>query len=49
MVGDNLDTDIMFGINSKIDTLLVLTGVTDQEMLDKSKIKPKYVLNELNY
>jgi ribonucleotide monophosphatase NagD (HAD superfamily) len=26
MIGDNLDTDIQFGINGKIDTLCVLTG-----------------------
>jgi 4-nitrophenyl phosphatase len=26
MVGDNLDTDILFGINSGIATLLVMTG-----------------------
>ena len=27
MVGDNLETDIRFGVNNKIDTLLVLSGV----------------------
>lgn len=26
MIGDNLETDILFGINSNITTLLVLTG-----------------------
>ena len=28
MVGDNLETDIMFAKNNKIDSLLVLSGVT---------------------
>lgn len=27
MIGDNLETDILFGINSNIATLLVMTGV----------------------
>ena len=28
MTGDNLQTDILFGLNNRIDTLLVLTGCT---------------------
>lgn len=28
MVGDNLETDIKFGKNNQIDTLLVLSGCT---------------------
>ena len=31
MVGDNLDTDIMFAKNCGIDSLLVFTGVTNEE------------------
>lgn len=31
MIGDNPETDIDFGINSKIDTILVTTGVTSVE------------------
>ena len=30
MVGDNLETDIMFARNNKIDSLLVLSGVTSE-------------------
>ena len=29
MIGDNLETDILLGINANIDSFLVLTGVTD--------------------
>ena len=30
MIGDNLETDIMFGKKNNIDTLLVLSGVTTE-------------------
>jgi 4-nitrophenyl phosphatase len=42
MIGDNLDTDILFGINGKIDTLCVLTGNSTEEMVLKSKLPTYY-------
>ena len=36
MIGDNLDTDIMFAKNAGIDSLLVLSGVTSEEKYDQS-------------
>jgi 4-nitrophenyl phosphatase len=52
MIGDNLETDILVGINAKIDTLLVLTGVTNESELLESvkgnKITPTYYSNLLN-
>ena len=47
MVGDNLETDILFGINAGIDTLLVFSGVTTPEKLEKSEVNPTYVSNLL--
>ena len=48
MVGDNLSTDIQFGINAGIDTALVLTGVTTRDMLNKEGcVKPTYVLDSI--
>ena len=43
MIGDNLETDILFGINANIDSFLVLTGVTDQALLDKN-IKENHII-----
>lgn len=48
MIGDNYDTDILAGINARIDTLLVHTGVTTKEMLQKMKIQPTYTANSLH-
>ena len=43
-IGDRMDTDIIAGIESEIDTVLVLTGVTAKEDIDKFPYRPKYVL-----
>lgn len=48
MVGDNYDTDIQAGIQNKIDTLLVLSGFTQQEDVPKLPVPPTYVLNSLD-
>lgn len=47
-IGDRLYTDIMFGINNKMTSILVLTGETTLEMLYASDIKPDYVLASVN-
>ena len=45
-MGDNLSTDIMFGNQCGIDTLLVLSGVTTAEKAEyhilQSKTNPDY-------
>ncbi|KAG2442871.1 hypothetical protein HXX76_002950 [Chlamydomonas incerta] len=49
MVGDRLDTDIMFGKNGGLATALVLSGVTTPEVLNSpdNKVHPDFVLNKL--
>ncbi|KAE9553280.1 hypothetical protein FO519_003538 [Halicephalobus sp. NKZ332] len=37
MVGDNISTDIHFGNENDIDTILVLTGVSKEEDVEKAK------------
>jgi len=44
MVGDRLYTDILCGNNAGIDTILVLSGETKREDLEKSPIKPTFVM-----
>lgn len=44
-VGDRMDTDIIAGIESNVDTVLVLSGVTAREDIDNFPYRPKYVLN----
>ena len=48
MVGDTLESDIQFGINSGVDTALVLSGITSRDMLDRdAAIKPTFVLDSI--
>ncbi len=47
IIGDRMDTDIISGIESELDTVLVLTGVTNREDLVNFAYAPKYVLNDV--
>eukprot|EP01130_Rhizamoeba_saxonica_P005433 TRINITY_DN2175_c0_g1_i2.p1 TRINITY_DN2175_c0_g1~~TRINITY_DN2175_c0_g1_i2.p1 ORF type:complete len:234 (+),score=48.86 TRINITY_DN2175_c0_g1_i2:238-939(+) len=42
MVGDRLDTDILFGNSNEMKSMLVMTGVTNEEELQGSKIVPQF-------
>ncbi len=44
-IGDRMDTDIIAGIESNVDTVLVLSGVTATEDIDNFPYRPRYVLN----
>lgn len=47
MIGDRLDTDIEFGINCNLKTILVLSGVTQLTDLANSTTKPDIILKSL--
>lgn len=47
LIGDRMDTDIIAGIETEIDTVLVLSGVTRLEDLDKFPYRPKYIMNDV--
>ena len=44
IIGDRMDTDIVAGIESGLDTVLVLSGVTTLESMATYPYQPRYVL-----
>lgn len=42
-IGDRMDTDIIAGIESNVDAVLVLSGVTKREDIDLYPYRPKYI------
>ena len=50
MVGDRLDTDILFGSDNGLKTVLVLSGVTTEDKLlgDANEIVPDYYSDTIN-
>ena len=44
-IGDRMDTDIIAGIESNLDTVLVLSGVTSKEEIASFPYRPKYVVD----
>ncbi|NJL32800.1 MAG: HAD-IIA family hydrolase [Chloroflexaceae bacterium] len=47
VIGDRLDTDIAGAHNAELPAVLVLTGVTNQEDLERSTVQPDMVINDL--
>lgn len=45
IIGDRMDTDIIAGIESEIDTCLVLSGITTREMISNYPYSPDFVLS----
>jgi NagD protein len=47
MIGDRMDTDIVAGVSSGLNTILVLTGVTQREEIERFPYQPGYVLDSI--
>lgn len=47
LIGDRIYTDIACGINADVSTILVLSGETTLDDLNKSEIKPGYVFKNI--
>jgi NagD protein len=44
MVGDRMDTDVVAGIEAGLETILVLTGSTTVEDIERYPFRPSRVL-----
>jgi len=47
MIGDRMDTDIVGGLESGMTACLVLSGVTDREIMNRFPYQPDYVFQHL--
>lgn len=47
MIGDRMDTDIVGGMEAGMKTCLVLSGVTNKEMLSDFPYRPDHVFNNI--
>ncbi len=47
IIGDRMDTDIVSGIESLIDTVLVLSGVSDKETPSHFAYRPKLIIDSV--
>ena len=45
IIGDRMDTDIIAGIETGLDTVLVLSGVTSKAQVATFPYRPQYILN----
>ena len=45
MIGDRMDTDMVAGIESGLDTVLVLSGITGRADIKKFPYRPRLVLD----
>lgn len=47
IIGDRMDTDIVAGLESELDTVLVLSGVSTEETVNIFPYRPKYILRDV--
>ena len=47
MIGDRMDTDIVAGVESGMETVLVLSGVTRREEVSRYPYQPTHVVESV--
>lgn len=45
MIGDRMDTDIIAAIESGLDSILVLSGVSSRDTVARFPFRPRLILN----
>src|ERR1700722_18893053 len=47
MVGDRMDTDVIAGVEAGVDTILVLSGITQRDEIERFSYQPSRVVNSV--
>jgi NagD protein len=47
MIGDRMDTDIVAGVESGMETILVLSGVTRREQVARYPYQPTHIVESV--
>ncbi len=47
MIGDRMDTDIVAGLEAGLETILVLTGVTTLDVVERFPYRPTRILDSV--
>lgn len=47
MIGDRMDTDVLSGLSAGMETVLVLSGLTNLEMTGNYPYRPNYIFNSV--
>jgi NagD protein len=47
MIGDRMDTDVIAGLEAGVHTILVLSGVTSDKMLDRYPYRPSRIVESV--
>jgi ribonucleotide monophosphatase NagD (HAD superfamily) len=48
VLGDRIETDILGGERAGMPTALLMTGVTNREILAASKVQPDWIFDDLH-
>ena len=47
MIGDRMDTDIVAGLEAGLETILVLSGVTSREEVERFPYRPSRIVDSV--
>jgi NagD protein len=47
MIGDRMDTDVVAGLEAGLETILVLSGISDEAAAGRHAFRPTYVVSSV--